>query len=545
MRLSEFFNKKGIIFIGLFILTLKLILNFTQLTIPITDPFHFGEFVASATHYSVSERLDFHPLQIHGLNDIIPALLAESIWGDNHHFLPTLTFYKLLNFMSYGLLISAFLLIGTKSAGQILMLISILLVGDTMVSYRDTVLLLSINFFLIIQKYEDNHKWIYPLQILFGVVVAFSLFWSFDRGVAGIIALGIATLVAANRNKKYIVSVIVFLLSIAAFSNVSELFSTTKYIENLIHNISQSSQWSYGFTLNTASLILFAVYVNAFSIAQLVLSFKLIKSNSRALELAIISIILSVFLLKIGINRADLSHMFMTLWAPLLLLHVILRHIQILPRVPSIVTIQLIIATLAFFYVLIIPDFGLVPVVAAIVAAILLIYLLLTVKLLNYKLISVSFILLAVFPFLKDSAEFLLQISKGNHIWITKLKSPPANIELSTDGVVWASSRILRDKNPCLFDLSNNGIINALAKLPSCTKFTYPVYATQEHENELIEQLKNSRVNSVVYSTTFWSYRIDGRSMATRLPELDKYVLNTFPYVECKFDYCIRSTNED
>ena len=545
MEQPVFLNMKRIILIGLLILTLKLIYSFTQLTFPITDPFHFGEFFASATHYSVSERLDFHPLQIHGLNDIIPALLAESIWGEDHHFLPTLAFYKLLNFMSYGLLISAFLLIGTKSAAQLLMLISILLVGDTMVSYRDTVLLLSINSFLIIQKYEDNHKWIYPLQILFGVVVAFSLFWSFDRGVAGIIALGIATLVAANRNKKHIVSVIVFLLSIVAFSNVGELFSPTKYIENLIHNISQSSQWSYGFTFKTASLILFAVYANAFSIAQLVLSFKLIKSNSQALELAIMFIILSVFLLKIGTNRADMSHIVMTLWVPLLLLNSIFQHIQILPRVSSVVTIQFIIATLAFFYVLFNPHFGDVPVVAAIVAATLLIYLLFTVKLVNYNLISVTFILLAVFPILYDSAKILKQVSKGNHIWITKLKSPPPNIELSTDGLVWASSRILRDKNPCLFDLSNNGIINSLAKLPSCTKFTYPVYATQEHENELIEQLKNSRVNSVVYSTTFWSYRIDDRSMATRLPELDKYVLKSFPYVECKFDYCIRSTNED
>ena len=43
----------------------------------------------------------------------------------------------------------------------------------------------------------------------------------------------------------------------------------------------------------------------------------------------------------------------------------------------------------------------------------------------------------------------------------------------------------------CVFDLSNNGIINGLINLPSCTKYTYLVYADKRHEENIINQLKN------------------------------------------------------
>jgi hypothetical protein len=537
MRWYEFINKKQIIACMLIFTVAQL---FSTLNVQPTanDPFHTGEFFASSTHLTLKELSNFQTIQIHGLNDVFPALLAESIWGPDNHILPTLTIYQLLNFFSYTLLISATLLIGIKNKEQLLIFFAILLVGNNFVNFRDTMLLLCVNFFLLLNG-KKNIIIEYLIQILFGLLVAFSIFWSFDRGIAGVVAFGIASLFAAKRNKKFILSMFSFFVFIPIFNYSHEIFSITKYIENVLILVAASSEWSYGLTLEAVILTLFAAFFNFASILLFYISMK--KSYNEDLEIGILFIILSLFLLKIGINRADLDHIYMSLWIPLLIIIFTLRE-EININSNRIFNYWIIITSGVLLFVLIMPYFGNLPFVCALVIASLLIALLKAQKSLNLDFIAVGFILLTLFPASEILSRNFIKVLNGKFKWVLQLRSPPANIELTTDGVVWASSLISKNNNPCVFDLSNNGIINTLSKLPSCTIFTYPVYAALKHENKLIEQLQQSGAKSIVYSSTYWSYSIDGRDMVARFPKLNEYILNTFEYEVCNYGYCVRSS---
>ena len=44
----------------------------------------------------------------------------------------------------------------------------------------------------------------------------------------------------------------------------------------------------------------------------------------------------------------------------------------------------------------------------------------------------------------------------------------------------------------------------------------------------------------IIYSSDYWSYAIDGRSMQDRYRKLDAYLREAFPIKICKGDYCIR-----
>jgi hypothetical protein len=111
---------------------------------------------------------------------------------------------------------------------------------------------------------------------------------------------------------------------------------------------------------------------------------------------------------------------------------------------------------------------------------------------------------------------------------------------LATPGVRWTAERLKETPTRCIFDMSNNGIINALAKLPTCTEFIYPVYASPKHESIMLDQLRVASPPIVVYTSTYWSYSIDGRSMAQRFPNLDKYLRVHYPFEECMHGYCVR-----
>ena len=91
-----------------------------------------------------------------------------------------------------------------------------------------------------------------------------------------------------------------------------------------------------------------------------------------------------------------------------------------------------------------------------------------------------------------------------------------------------------------MFDLSNSGTINALLALPSCSRFTYPVYAAAQHEQELIETVEREQPSAIVYSSTFWAFNFDGRSMHDRFPKLTGHLRLQYPVQECSFGYCIR-----
>lgn len=55
----------------------------------------------------------------------------------------------------------------------------------------------------------------------------------------------------------------------------------------------------------------------------------------------------------------------------------------------------------------------------------------------------------------------------------------------------------------------------------------------------LKETFINNQPNAVVYSSDFWSYKIDKKKMSDRYPILNKTLLESYRNKTCEFDYCI------
>jgi len=148
----------------------------------------------------------------------------------------------------------------------------------------------------------------------------------------------------------------------------------------------------------------------------------------------------------------------------------------------------------------------------------------------------IAFVIILLFFIFPTSIKF----ANDKYKWLAHIYSPPTNNSASTEGVRWVSDRLIRSKSTCVFDLSNNGVINGLTTLPSCSRFTYPVYAGLVHETELINAVRETSPPAIVYSSTYWSYSIDGKSMRDRFPQLDIFLLQQYPNMECANGYCIR-----
>jgi len=129
---------------------------------------------------------------------------------------------------------------------------------------------------------------------------------------------------------------------------------------------------------------------------------------------------------------------------------------------------------------------------------------------------------------------------KGAYNWIWMYESTPTNTMLSSKGINWVAEELKKNHVECVFDLANNGAINGVADLPACTRFSYIIYADRKYEDEIIGRLRETKPETIVYSTKFWSYNIDDKPMSDRFPELDRFILKYYPFEKCAYDYCMR-----
>ena len=239
---------------------------------------------------------------------------------------------------------------------------------------------------------------------------------------------------------------------------------------------------------------------------------------------------------KMALDRIDPEHLVMALWWPLLILAIDGPHLPLRPASPWRGSVT-VIAALAL--------------AAAVLAA------------KNPSLILPLFILLASLIALLPgerlrrgmgqavmtlclAATFVLagrawtQWSQGAYTWVRDLPRWFAAEQAVMPGIRWSAQSLRAAGAHCVFDLVNAGLINAVAQLPACSRFTYPVYAGPQHEQQLISDLERTAPTAVVFKADFWSYAIDGRPMSARFPVLDATITQRYPREECQFGFCLR-----
>lgn len=501
------------------------------------DRFHEGELFANAMEYIGNGSTEQRGLPIHGLLDILPSLLTANIWGLEHNFIPTYALLKTLDFGSALLMV----LVAARFASQMAhrrpwLLVALSLISPFVVGNRDFFLLLSLlQLVLIIQSSTDQRR--LAALLLFGITAALAVFYSYDRGIAGTASLGLATLYLAWFDRRFVYAIGAFVGTVFVLHLSSDLFSIFWYLRNIQYLMASSPEWRYAWTYDTVLYVSFAVSLNAMALFLLWSDRAAAFKNPSTMTLFILLTLLSFFMLKIGTNRADISHIFMASWVPCLIVMLQGKKIQFSLRDLRVL------GMVAFIFMVIILAF-LLGLRSNYSAFLLVFPLFLVAGMFDFQAqrwVQIIAVAALIFTQITYGTIYVQKtVFKGEYSWVTKVLSPPSNVEASPPSVIWAAEKILDSGALCLFDMSNSGLINGLTLLPSCSRFSYPIYAAPRYEDVLITDLDKADPPLIIYSSDYWSYTIDGRSMRVRYRKLDAYLREVFPIETCKGDYCIR-----
>lgn len=501
-------------------------------SVVLSDPFHDGEYFAVAVNYFSQLPKPFHPLSIHGALDYIPALIARYGWGDELYFLPTAAIYSVLDAVAaLLLLLITHELCRGRSLGWLVVL-GMAVGSSWFVGYRDLLLLGCLYTFLMLSGRSWKLASNIALLVLLGALVGFGMFWSFDRGVATAVCVGPPMLLMAWRNRINLVAAAALGITIILPGLFFDGFALSAYLENFNVLLQTSSQWSYGWRLHAVILTCFVAALNVLAIALTLRAFLISAISLQDAAGALALTLLSLIMLKIGVNRADVEHVFNGLWAPLLLMLSLPRQTFAIGKLTFAGFLVMgIAAALSFKY----------HHVGFFVAACVMTHVCIANtqrgKLPGSRVVTSLCILACASAVTYGGFK---HYREGQYQWIAHIFSPPSNVNAVTPGVEWASQRLHDNHAQCVFDLSNNGVINGLLALPSCTRFTYPVYAAQHHETELIRAVEETAPSAIVYSSTFPSYSIDGVTMRDRFKVLDSMLVARYPREECAQGYCVR-----
>lgn len=84
---------------------------------------------------------------------------------------------------------------------------------------------------------------------------------------------------------------------------------------------------------------------------------------------------------------------------------------------------------------------------------------------------------------------------------------------------------IYAQKKPgCVLNWANVGAVSLFANTPACADVLYPVYIVASAEDAYLSNLDKNPPSEIIYSTAEHSYAIDGRSMSQRLPKIASWI---------------------
>lgn len=513
---------------------------------PIQDSFHIGEHFASAI--SILNSANFAPITIHGGWDFIPAILSKIFFNDQDFILSTIYISRQL-LKSLSIFI-AFLLFYKVSkhkndVNSRLVLLCASLILPWCVTPRDLFL---ITIVLIIFDLEIRNNGIlnkfYTLILIFGTTIG--LFWSLDRGLAGLILTVIFFVSNKNlvlKGKLKILSILFFLILISGL--ILSNYNLINYPENIYMLVKSSNQWTKPSSLDVGLKIIFASLITLSGILSTIgenIKIEEIRKNSLYVTL----LICSVLLWKMGINRADTYHIFFTCWCPLLLSSIFFKKTyenRIILFAKNLFSI----ANFLFLIAFLIKGTFLFAIISCYFCFVLNTEIK-NFKIFNSKIFKNSLLILIVGTcFLSPSGPLWTNIHTikdlKNMSQMSILQFRQENLhkqKLISKDENWAANEILLSSSVCLFDMTNSGIINLVTNLPTCSRITYPIYASIEFEQDLINSLDNEDLNAVVYSTTKFHYSFDNNPMDARFPNLNNQIVEKFPRMNCDNNYCIR-----
>ncbi len=493
------------------------------------DYFHYGEYFASLL--TLLRETSFLPLTIHGAMDYVPGLLSMFLFGEGHYFFATEMTYVLLAFLGAVFLFA--LLIKWGLSGPQLILAGFLI--PWVVDHRDFSLLLLIGLYFLSVDREKQKTPPITVLILLGLAGAFNFFWSTNRGIAGTISVGAALLMLAFKDRRFLLPVGVYGVTVLFVSFVHPVLSLNHYIGNLVILAKTSYQWGYGLQRDP---VILSLYMGLMLVGASALSILRWTKEERTLTTAAhicLLLFLSIFYFQIGTNRADFHHIRMGLMAFLIGLSfwhsvrgassgkstrrevLILGIMTALTASVAVYFDERYMWFIVLFLVSLIDPWGV-----------------------SREKTRKWVLLILAICFIVVISDVVHHGLKGHYQWGMHIFEPPRNERLAKEPMKWVADQLVRSDTRCVFDMTNSGIINALADLPACGRFSYISYADRKFGAALIGCREAARPAAVVYSSTYWSYAIDGRPMRSRYPLLDQRIRTLYPFENCQHGYCVR-----
>jgi hypothetical protein len=513
--------------------------------LPVSDSFHFGEYFAAAT--TLWNEPASSPLTIHGGWDFIPAIAARWLAGGENYFYPVIYLTRsVAPAIAAGMLLLLLTrILRSKATWSTILFLSIAAIAaPSLVGIRDLFLILTcwVLYEFMTHKQSIGYNWLIVLLI---TASSLGVVWSFDRGIAGLVTILTTLLSAAYFENKAIYLKTSGLIVLGAISIVAiaQSSGTINYFDNVSFLAQTSSQWRYPLSFGIIRDSLLAIVFVASTIAATI---RVNSSENRSYYypywLGITAC--ALMMLRIGINRADMGHLFMAMWAPLILTAYSFstREKSLIKPSPTLIAaVCSMVAYFSLYYALWALAF---PVLAiSFSSSLLWLQQLSTASRVRVFLASLS--LWILFISLANPTRSLASAAKG--VLKRRIVTPAEYLysgvpysRVADKGNAWAARKIRDSQSKCLLDMTNSGIINAGADLPACIQISYPVYATKKFEDRLLQEIENMDANAIVYSTENWQYSIDGKDMKVRLPRVDALLRQNYPVLECSDKYCIR-----
>ncbi|WP_370311650.1 hypothetical protein [Sagittula sp.] len=524
----------------------------TKFTLPIDDPFHFGEFLAPAISLIEGRDGAALPYTIHGLVDILPAYLLTLAGVPDHMLVGYATaFVPLMSVLAALLAAVAALRCAALFGVRPVAMLPFALCAGYLVAWRELFVCIGLILFAAVLKAiatpETRRTWLF---VLFGVVSAFGIYWSFNRGAVMAVGLGVPLLFVIHRHRGVAIAIGTFALFVVVFGLTLPGTSLTHYFDNFLMLMETSSKWQQALSGKHYAVMGFIAALNGAAILAALWMVLAKKTAMPQTVLLAALALLSAFYVKIGLSRFDMNHLEMALWMPVLPLSLVFGAVAagrdgrgdgLLKPVHVYAAAGLAVAGALAVYVTGAP-------VREILFPIALI-LLMALALPAFRVTRATALTALVALCLGSLGLALLRVQDsaraGAYGWVGDLAAAEgvATSDILGPGVIWAGEQLAARDAACTFDMVNAGLILAVSRRPACSQFTYPVYAGAEHEERLIADLKETRPAAIVYNSDFWSYTIDGLPMNERFPALEAEILALYPEMECNEGYCIRYQN--
>ena len=470
-----------------------------------TDFFHEGEYVGLLWGlHAYYHGLSAFPLLIHGAMDYIPALIAEHRYGDAHVIVGTRAINVLLTIFCWVLFLDVCYLAVSRARQIGFWLLAVLGVfallapklnasgldvETAFIGLRDLFLVSTLWCFSY-QSRATTQFWRYAWLIVGAISAAVAFFWSYDRGLATVLFVGVIALgLCLNKKKGEALCLVLALALFFSGLNCARVFgSIHENVGNILYWLANGREvFGVGLNIPLRSMVRALVMLLFCGGAIVFFVRSRFYQDKPGLYVNIGLLVIQLVLLKAVLNRPNMPRLTWAIWPSVIMaLHAVSGWLGVDFRCS---------------FKLPVP---------------------------RGSLAGAAFMLFC--GVMATEVYLIGHVSGGHGAFISSLHKPGADADVVPEEMNAVGAALRAAPDGCVLNWANEGVMTLLAKRSFCTHFPYAVYVSRGAEARYLDEIKQAAPSTVVFAVAEPSMmNVDGRSMASRLPAVNDYLERTYP----------------